>query len=98
LIGNTKPGKIHKAQISINQISNDEIEKKINKKKDSKEKKISIKRIKTKLKKNKGWIIFYWKAKFKNKNQFHKRIKEETTKRIRTKFYIINKLNIVIKE
>jgi hypothetical protein len=32
LIGNTKPGKNHEAQILINQISNDEIEKKITKK------------------------------------------------------------------
>jgi len=38
LIRNTKPGKNHEAQISINQISNDEIEKKIIKKRIRKKK------------------------------------------------------------
>ena len=66
----------------------DEIKKKINhKQKGSKEKKRKLKNKEQILKKKKqirGWIILDLKAKLK-KNQFHKRIKEKTTKRMRSK-------------
>ena len=65
----------------------DEIKKKINhKQKGSKEKKRKLKnKEQIKKKQIRGWIILDLRAKLKKKIQFHKRIKEKTTKRMRSK-------------